>query len=296
MSTYQSKYLKYKNKYLILKKQFAGMRLFPDSPPSSPNKKVPDNLSLPRFSYGTPNNSKSNSDNYMQLRINTDNDDDSETSSFKLPSLRSFDSPVKSSASTLRSFDSPVLPSVRQSKSSPESHNFLPIKIRDLELPSQPSVSRIPQLSPIDNEIISILNSYYGNNWVLTGSVAVKLYLILLNLQELLTFPTRDIDALVLKEDKRKCDITEKKLGNYSRVQKTLERSVTFINNDTSFDVTCVNSMPKYNKIFGINVISPLVLLNYYYDDERDKDAPKIDALQKVITQLQKNNGNNLKI
>ena len=140
-----------------------------------------------------------------------------------------------------------------------------------------------------------MLNDYYSNNWVLTGSVAVKIYLIHLKLLHLLNFITSDIDALVVKEGKGKCDIEERKLGIdnvtiYKRVQETPQRSVTFTNGESSFDISCISKMPKINNINGINILSPSILLTYYLDDERDKDKPKIHALKEIIKYINENN------
>ena len=145
-----------------------------------------------------------------------------------------------------------------------------------------------PLLSFSDNEKISLLNSEYESNWVLTGSVAVKLYLAKLKINGF-DFKTSDIDALALSEDR---NINTQRLGDYDRVQKTPQRSVTFKKGDENIDVSAVPKLPRFNIIDGINVLTPSILLSYYDEgiDTREKDIPKIKALRMIINHINKNN------
>ena len=166
-------------------------------------------------------------------------------------------------------------------------------KINPVILIDQRNFNNLDVLSTTDKEIISLLNLQYPNNWILTGSVAVKLYLVYLNLQNLITFVTSDIDALIIKNSKL-CNVDERIIGDYIRKQETPQRSVTFLNNinNSSFDISCIKSMSTINTIFGINIISPKILLRYYLDDFRDKDEEKINALKQIIDKINNNNYN----
>jgi hypothetical protein len=265
MSTYQNKYLKYKNKYIKFKNQIAGMLSTPESL-LSPSESL---LSTPRFNYGSPMTPNESSN--IKTRLNF-----------------GFDSPEKenilSEKENILSEKFDIIPKSNFGFDSPEKE----INKKKQYVNSQEQIES--SLSSKDNEIILLLNDYFSNNWVLTGSVAVKLYLIHLNLLDLINFTTSDIDALVIKEGKRKCDIEERKLGTYKRVQETPQRSVTFTNGEFSIDISCISKMPKINNINGINILSPSILLTYYLDDERDKDKPKIYALKEIIKYINENN------
>jgi len=265
MSTYQNKYLKYKNKYIKFKNQVAGMLSTPESLLSTPESL----LSTPRFNYGSPMTPNESSN--IKTRLNF-----------------GFDSPEKenilSEKENILSEKFDIIPKSNFGFDSPEKE----INKKKQYVNSQEQIES--SLSSKDNEIILLLNDYFSNNWVLTGSVAVKLYLIHLNLLDLINFTTSDIDALVVKEGKRKYDIEEGNLGTYKRVQETPQRSVTFKNGEFSFDISCISKMPKINNINGINILSPSILLTYYLDDERDKDKPKIYALKEILKYINENN------
>ena len=263
MSTYQNKYLKYKNKYIKFKNQIAGMLSTPESLLSTPESLLshpesllspPESLLSPPESLLSPPESLLSTSRFNYGSPMTPN----ESSNIKTRLNFGFDSPEKE------------------------------INKKKQYVNSQEQIES--SLSSKDNEIILLLNDYFSNNWVLTGSVAVKLYLIHLNLLDLINFTTSDIDALVVKEGKRKCDIEEGNLGTYKRVQETPQRSVTFKNGEFSFDISCISKMPKINNINGINILSPSILLTYYLDDERDKDKPKIYALKEIIKYINENN------
>ena len=234
MNKYNDKYLKYKNKYLILKSQLAGMRLFPDD--SDEEEFDPKNLT-----FGSPVQSPKSKPLFVPANIN-------------------FGSPNNS-----------------------PSTNTLPVT-KGIDFGEYRTRSNIV-LSDIDIEIIDLIKGTYGNDWVLTGSLAVDLYLQELGLTELRTFKTNDVDILYAKDSKL-CNIDERLFGNYNRVQDAPQRSVTFSNGVNSFDVNCVKKLPKNNIINGIKVLSPTNLQSFYLDDPRDKDAPKITALHEIIKKI----------
>ena len=231
MNKYHDKYLKYKNKYIILKSQLAGMRLFPD---------------------------------------------DSDEEEFK-PKNITFGSPVHSPNKSKPIF-MPANINFGSSHNSP-STNILPLTTSSNKT-NTPIV-----LSDIDTQIINLIKSTYGNDWVLTGSLAVDLYLQKLGLVKLRTFKTNDVDILYGKDSKL-CNIDERSFGEYRRIQDAPQRSVTFSNGINSFDVNCVKRLPKNNIINGIKVISPTNLLSFYLDDPREKDAPKITGLFEIIKKI----------
>jgi len=277
MSTYQNKYLKYKNKYIKFKNQVVGMLSPPESflsPPESFLSPPESFLSPPRFNYGSPMTPNESSKIKTRLNFGFDSPEKGNTLSEKGNTL-------SEKGNTLSEKDIII----------PEKEIIIPEKEINKKKQYVNSQEQIQSsLSSKDNEIILLLNDYFSNDWVLTGSVAVKLYLIHLNLLDLINFTTTDIDALVVKEGKKKCDIEERKLGTYKRVQETPQRSVTFKNGEFSFDISCISKMPKINNINGINILSPSILLTNYLDDERDNDKPKIYALKEIIKYINENN------
>ena len=136
----------------------------------------------------------------------------------------------------------------------------------------------------INNEIIDLINKTYPGNWVLTGSLAIIKYQEALNITSNLV--AKDIDVLKVCDDRsRLWNIKETEIGDYKKVQKTIEKSVTFSNGYNSFDVTCVGKLPNHNFINGIRVLSPIILLDYYnfYKRDEDEDEEKIIMLEQII-------------
>ena len=117
----------------------------------------------------------------------------------------------------------------------------------------------------------------------MTGSLAIIKYQEALNITSNLV--AKDIDVLKVCDGRSKLwKIEETEIGNYKKVQKTIEKSVTFSNGYNSFDVTCVGNLPTYNIVDGIKVLSPKILLEYYNDDVRsDEDEYKIIMLEQII-------------
>jgi len=135
----------------------------------------------------------------------------------------------------------------------------------------------------INKEIIELINEKYRGNWILTGSLAIIKYQEALNIASNLV--ANDVDVLKVCEGHPNLwDIKETKIGDdYIKVQKTIEKSVTFSNGYNSFDVTCVGKLPKHNLINGIRVLSPIILLDYYNFNNRDQDIDKIIMLEQII-------------
>lgn len=133
-------------------------------------------------------------------------------------------------------------------------------------------------------EFKNLFNSYFLDNWILTGSEAIKLYLIHFKRLDLLTFTPNDIDILYIEKE-----LTNRSIGNFTRVQLTIEKSMTFKYEDKSFDIT-IQPSSNYYIIDGIKVIPPDDLYNIYYDncltsdsDERKQvTKKKLDALTEI--------------
>ena len=136
-------------------------------------------------------------------------------------------------------------------------------------------------ISKID-EHTRMFNDYFGSEWAYSGSCAVILYAMKYLPDELEKLnPPNDVDILV---ESRQA-INYRNIGDYIKVQSTLEKSVTYENstNKNSIDVTAI---PKLKKIM-INenpVLNIVTLLDYYEDDLiiREKDTPKIAILHQI--------------
>ena len=177
-----------------------------------------------------------------------------------------------------------IIPRVQQFpiySSPPKQKPISTISIQDIQ------TTKIPLSNADISEIFKLLNSTYLNNWILTGSYAIKMYISNFNLSHVLD--VNDIDVLLLKNNDKLCNIDESSIGDYVRKQTSPQRSVTFINKynkNKSFDVTCVSkiSPTKINTLNGINILSPTELLEFYKDGDRAEDATKIKILKEIIT------------
>jgi hypothetical protein len=133
-------------------------------------------------------------------------------------------------------------------------------------------------------EFKNLFNSYFLDNWILTGSEAIKLYLIHFKRLDLLTFTPNDIDILYIEKE-----LTNRSIGNFTRVQSTIEKSMTFKYEDKSFDIT-IQPSSNYYIIDGIKVIPPDDLYIIYNDNRLSSDSEekkevtkkKLDALTEI--------------
>jgi hypothetical protein len=129
----------------------------------------------------------------------------------------------------------------------------------------------------------SLFNSYFGDQWVLTGSEAVKLYLEYINRPQLLLFSPNDRDILYLHHGY----FYKPSLDKFQREQNTPQRSMTFKHpNGLSFDVTVDNGPIEYFLINGVRLLNPKRILKDYEDNERQNDVFKIEALNVIIESL----------
>ena len=134
----------------------------------------------------------------------------------------------------------------------------------------------------------TLFNSYFGNEWILTGSEAIKLYLNHFNRHDLLTFTPKDIDIIYIAKE-----FTLPKVGDFSRMQSSPQRSMTFKYQDKLFDVSLQDSS-YYYEIDGIKVITPSELFQIYTENQfttdseekKEETRKKLFALSEMKRQL----------
>ena len=135
------------------------------------------------------------------------------------------------------------------------------------------------QLGGDVHEYKDLFNSYFGDTWILTGSEAIKIYLEHFNLGRLLTFTPNDVDIIVVQND----TYNYQKIGDYTRKQDRVEKSMTFIKDSKSFDITTEKSS-SYYEINGFRLMDPKVMLSNYRDNRRNvTDDQKITALVEIV-------------
>ena len=128
-------------------------------------------------------------------------------------------------------------------------------------------------------EYRDLFNSVFGSNWIITGSEAIKIYLEYFKRGSLLTFIPNDVDIIVVQSDL--FNLT--KIGDYSRKQSQPEKSMTFIKDKKSFDISTQDTVSFY-EINGYRLIDPKVMLENYRDNRRNiSDDHKIIALEEII-------------
>jgi hypothetical protein len=124
-----------------------------------------------------------------------------------------------------------------------------------------------------------LFNSVFGNNWIITGSEAIKIYLEFFKRGSLLTFIPNDVDIIVVQS--YLFNLT--KIGDYSRKQTQPEKSMTFIKDSKSFDISTQDTVSFY-EINGYRLIEPKVMLENYRENRRNiSDDHKIIALEEII-------------
>ncbi len=152
------------------------------------------------------------------------------------------------------------------------------------------------------NRLKNELYPDFGNDWILTGSAAVLLLAAKYNIID--NYPNLqmpgDFDVLIPKSK----PIEKDTIGNLTRKQNTIEKSMTFTGHYFSVDINFLSSAPKYvDSIFGIKLLDPKSLLSYYNDDDelstredkRESDLVKIDILKKISELIEKEKLNNKK-
>ena len=124
-----------------------------------------------------------------------------------------------------------------------------------------------------------LFNLNFGNNWILTGSEAIKKYLEHFNISGY-DFPTNDVDIYYLSNS----DLSSSKIGPFHRKQERPESSMTFINGSSSFDITIVKRPLYYYFINNLKLDTPDNMLENYEENvelrENPSDNIKIAALK----------------
>lgn len=131
-----------------------------------------------------------------------------------------------------------------------------------------------------------LFNRHFGQNWILTGSEAIQKYLDHFNITDF-KFTVNDVDIFYINNDSP--NITETRFEDYIARQRTPEKSKTFSNGVSSFDITILSSSHSYYEIDGIKLDVPENMLEQYLENiDRDhpSDQIKINALNQIITRL----------
>jgi hypothetical protein len=128
----------------------------------------------------------------------------------------------------------------------------------------------------------SYLNTlkYFGNDWILTGSEAIKQYLLFFDRKDLLTFEPNDVDIIYISNDM----IYKTSIDGFERVQSSPNKSMTFKKGNLSFDVTTERGPIAYYEINGLKLMTPKDMLNNYEENlhfRRSKvEEDKMKALE----------------
>ena len=117
------------------------------------------------------------------------------------------------------------------------------------------------------HNFVKLFNDSFLDNWILTGSEAIKLYLTHFKRLDLLTFIPNDIDIIYVANN-----LADRKIGNFMRVQSSPQRSMTFRYEDLSFDIS-TQPTSNYYVIDGIKVIPPDELITIYNDNRLSTDS-----------------------
>jgi len=130
-------------------------------------------------------------------------------------------------------------------------------------------------------------DTFYGDNWILTGSEAIKKYLQHFNINDF-DFPTNDVDIFYVSIN----DFTMPIINGYKRKQENPTNSMTFINEsiNKSFDITVNKRSMYYYEINGLKLDTPQNMLDNYEENlelrNNQYDSIKINALRKIIEVL----------
>lgn len=137
----------------------------------------------------------------------------------------------------------------------------------------------------------AMFNDMFGDNWVLTGSEAVRLYLEYLGLARFYAVQPNDVDIIFVHRG----EFRDNNFYGFQRQQARVERSMTFRNPATrqSFDVTIQPTPASYYEINGVRLMNPRVMLDDYEDNlyhrspqQQAANTIKISALQNIIANL----------
>lgn len=127
-----------------------------------------------------------------------------------------------------------------------------------------------------------LFNAYFDNSWILSGSEAIKKYLHHFKIPDF-DFPTNDVDIIYVSSNQ----LSSRTIGEYTRKQAQVENSMTFIKDDSSFDINIVKGPVIYYEIDGLKLHSPNIMLENYEENIEFRNNPydkiKIAALREII-------------
>ena len=109
----------------------------------------------------------------------------------------------------------------------------------------------------------STFNAYFNKDWILTGSEAIKQYLIFFDRKDLLTFEPNDVDIIYISNDM----IYKSSIDGFERLQTSPNKSMTFKKGNLSFDVTTERGPIGYYEINGLKLMTPSDMLNNYEEN-----------------------------
>ena len=179
-------------------------------------------------------------------------------------------------------------------------HKYLKYKNKYILLKQHGGISKDKVLE-YKNEITMLYNliSSIYSPLILSGSSAIFFYLTTLNYVDLIDklVEPNDVDFLLIDASRNPL-ISREKISDFTRNQRTLERSATFTRTLSgagssdklfnSFDLTIVSSV-KCNKINDILIIDLQTLKSKYLEDvdlRSDTDSIKIEIIDEIIIRL----------
>ncbi len=136
------------------------------------------------------------------------------------------------------------------------------------------------------NEYKELFDAYMGeDNWAFTGSVAVIIYGHYNSIDMTDVSEPNDFDFMFESDQQQ---VIIRSIGDFNRVQQTLEKSVTFKNNVTNetFDLGIVKKLRK-TTVNGYSLMNANILLDNYDDPISGRrnadDMKKIRVLKEVV-------------
>jgi len=144
--------------------------------------------------------------------------------------------------------------------------------------------ARLQQKAGGIDSYLDIFNTNFGSDWVLTGSEAIKQYLLFFDKKDLLTFEPNDVDIMYVSTDK----INQEFISGFKRKQTQPENSMTFTKDTLSFDITTLRGPISYYEINGLKLMTPKQMLDNYEENlefrKNNSDEQKIAALNVIKT------------
>ena len=132
------------------------------------------------------------------------------------------------------------------------------------------------------DEFKGMFNAFFGSDWILTGSEAIKVYLEHFGRTDLLKFTPNDVDIIYINNDK----IYRENFDGFVRKQSQAENSMTFVNGPKSFDITTTKGPVNYYEIDGIKLMMPMEMYNNYEENmfhrQSDIETSKLEALIEI--------------